>query len=149
MLPAMKRFMLVLIGIVIGALVGGAVIFGLETASHAFYPPPEGMDLMDPETLRSAEFREWIEGLPLSASVLILGAHGIGTFLGCLLAMLISGRRSAWPAAILGALFLAGTVANLLAVPHPAWFAVIDVSVVVGAAAAAAVTRKPAPPAEG
>ncbi|MHC4949306.1 MAG: hypothetical protein ACYTG1_13820, partial [Planctomycetota bacterium] len=54
-------------------------------------------------------------------------AHAGQAFLGAAVGTLVFGRRSLVVAWVVGALTLLGCVINLLAIPSPVWFAVLDV----------------------
>ena len=45
---------------------------------------------------------------------------------GAALATLVTGRRSMVPSLVIGALFTVAGVMNLLEIPHPWWFPIVD-----------------------
>jgi hypothetical protein len=123
----MMRFTL---GTVIGIVVAFAVLMGIELLSHALYPPPDAIRVAiekhDYAAMRSL-VKDYFPKAPLMALVLIPVAWVAGTFLGALAATGISRGRSIVPAIIVGGLILAGTIANLMMIPHPLWMTLAGV----------------------
>ncbi|MEJ8568776.1 hypothetical protein [Elongatibacter sediminis] len=117
------------IAVMAGLFTAVALVALIESISHRIYPPPPGIDFRDPEQLAS-----FINGLPLSALLWVLGAWVLGTLAGAWLACWIARDRTWLIAAIIGAVMLTATALNLAAIPHPTWF---SVSAVIGVAAAA------------
>lgn len=54
-------------------------------------------------------------------------AHALGTLLGATVAYLIAVQRRDVMAYVIGALFLAGGIYSVFALPAPTWFSVVDV----------------------
>jgi hypothetical protein len=107
----------------IGMLVGFLVVAIGEGISHTMYPPPEGVKLGSPELM------EFIQGLPSTAFVVLVIAHAAGAFsCGLACAMFV---RNGWkkPVVVCGALFALAGIMNLVQIPHPVWFGVLDVLV--------------------
>ena len=100
-----------------GLATGFVVIMLLETVSHKLYPPPPGLDLKDPAALKAL-----IASMPLTAFLLVLLAYALASLLGGLVATLVAGRRATGPALVVGGVLMAGGVANVVMIPHPAWF---------------------------
>ena len=82
---------------------------------------------IDPATIEQA--REIIAGelrkQPLQL-VLVIVSHALGTFFGALTAVRVAREAHIVPASIVGSLMLMGGIANVLVIPHPAWFNAID-----------------------
>lgn len=89
----------------------------IETLGHSLYPPP-ALDYSDTEALRA-----YVEGLPIGAKLIVLSAWLAGTIDGVFVAGLINRARYGLCAAVIGALVLAATLANLAMIPHPLWMA--------------------------
>jgi hypothetical protein len=53
-------------------------------------------------------------------------AHALGTFVGALLAVIIAANRKLLFAMVIGVFFLAGGIANILMLPSPTWFTIVD-----------------------
>jgi hypothetical protein len=124
-----KRILLGLLGVVLGFIAGAVVMTVLHMASGLVYPPPEGLDMWSQEPEQLERMREWFSTLPAGAFLLAILVHGLGCMGGAVVAMLIAGRRSLWPAVIVGVLFTAAGVINLTSIPHPSWFPYVDLPV--------------------
>jgi hypothetical protein len=113
-----------IVGTILGLLVAVAVIIGMELLGHALYPPPAeiraAMEKRDYAAMKAA-VAEYLPRAPLMALILVPVGWVAGAFWGALAATGISRGRSIVPALIVGGLVLAGTVMNLLMIPHPGW----------------------------
>lgn len=117
-----KKILLGILGVVVGLLVGGLFNMALVQLNVALHAPPEGLDWKDP-----AQVEAFAGSLPALGFLIVLLAHAGQAFLGAVVGTLVSGRRSLVVAWVVGALTLLGCVINLLAIPSPLWFAVLDV----------------------
>ncbi len=117
-----------IIGVTVGFLAAAMVVGILEAAGHVIYPPPPGIDLHTAEQLKSI-----IDKLPRGALIAVLFAWTAGSFTGGLVATLISNKRTL-PAIIVGSLQLLCGIATMLIVPHPAWFVVTSVVILIPSA---------------
>lgn len=108
----MQRAVFATIG---GVIIGVVIVFIAEMIGHLIFPPPEGVDLKDPEQLKSI-----MHEIPLGAKIAVLVAWGLSTFGGGSAAVLMSGRK-AWPAGIVALVMLAAAGFTLYAIPHPLW----------------------------
>lgn len=112
------------IAVVAGIIVGGAVNSALVVLSPSLIAPPAGVDVNDPESLRSAihlfEPRHFI--MPFLA-------HALGTLAGALVAFLIAATHKLPIALAIGVVFLAGGVAASFMIPAPVWFIALDLIV--------------------
>lgn len=104
-----------------GLLLGGLVNMALIILGPMVIPPPAGVDVTDPEALRSS-----IHMFELRHFVFPFLAHALGTLVGSVAAFLIAGSHKALLAFVVGALFLAGGIAASLAIPAPPWFVALD-----------------------
>ncbi len=110
----MNNTVRMILGIVAGVVVGGLVVFVVEGAGHAMFPPPAGTDLSDPEAMKTL-----IASLPAGAIVMVLLGWFLGALAGAVTAKAIAKRDlAAW---IVGCLFIALTASNFIYIPHPAW----------------------------
>ena len=66
--------------------------------------------------------------------VLFIVSHALGTFFGALIAVRVAREAHIVPASIVGSLMLLGGIANVLMIPHPAWFNAIDLLLYIPAA---------------
>ena len=117
MKPIVKNILAVIVGLVAGS----AVNMGIIMISGSVIPPPEGVDNTTVEGLKA--------GIHLFQSKHFLFpflAHALGTFVGALLTALIAANRKILFAFVIGIFFLAGGVANILMLPSPLWFTIVD-----------------------
>lgn len=93
----------------------------VQFGSQLMYPMPAELDPGDPEQLR-----QWVSTLPIGAFLFVLASHFAGTFAAGLACQLVA--RQPWPlgALIVGTFFTLGGILNLIAIPHPTWFAIVD-----------------------
>ena len=103
-----------------GLVMAFATVAIVDSLGHAAYPVPEGIDLSNPEALAG-----YVRGLPVGAFLFVVGAWVAATFVGGTAAARLARERGRLAAGIVGAFVFAGTVANLVAIPHPTWVAVV------------------------
>lgn len=72
--------------------------------------------------------------VPLGAFVMVLLAHLLGTGLGAWFAVRLGRPDGQRLGLLVGLFMLALAIANLLAFPHPLWFAVVDLAGIAAAA---------------
>jgi hypothetical protein len=108
--------------VVLGIAVAIAIVAATEAIGHAVYPVPADLDVQD-----AVQFGNYLESLPFGAFFFVLAAWALATLGGGLLACFISREKPFVYAAIVGGFMLAGTVANLIMIPHPLWFSIIAV----------------------
>ena len=108
-----------LLGALLGVVVAMLVITAVEFLGHQAYPPPPGLNPMDPTDM------ERILGLlPVGAKWFIVGAWTCGAFLGGLAAALVA-RHPRVAALVPALLVVTGVVVVTLQMPgHPRWMAV-------------------------
>lgn len=112
-----------------GTLLAMLVIAGVQAIGHQLFPPPAGLAEAQGEALAAL-----MATLPFEAFLAVLIAYFLGAEVGATVAGLIS-RRPVLAAAVVGAILLGATAANLLMLPHPAWFAAASVGVVIAGSA--------------
>ena len=110
------------LGVLAGVIVGGGLVAAIEAFGGALYPPPPGLDPKD-----AAAFGEHLATLPVGAFLIVVAAHLVGPLVGAWLAARIAGRRPMLHAIVTGAVFLFFGIVNLIVIPHPLWFAALDV----------------------
>jgi hypothetical protein len=91
--------------------------------SGSIIPPPEGVDNTTMEGLKA--------GMHLFQPKHFLFpflAHALGTFVGALQAAIIAANRKMLFALVIGIFFLAGGIANILMLPSPLWFTIVDLA---------------------
>lgn len=112
-----------ILAVIAGIIVGSAVNMGIIMISGAIIAPPDGVDLSRTESLR--------ESLHLFAPrhfIMPFFAHALGTLAGAIVAALIAANRKMIFALVIGGFFLIGGVANILMLPSPIWFTILDLT---------------------
>ena len=114
----LRLVLAVLAGLVVGSVVNMALIM----VSGSLIPPPPGANVTTIEGLKASlhlfEPRHFL--FPFLA-------HSLGTFFGAWVAALLTPGRTRGPAYVVGLIFLLGGIANVILLPAPAWFCVLDV----------------------
>jgi hypothetical protein len=96
------------------------VVALVEGMAHAIYAPAVMPDLSVPGAMEA-----FIATMPLGAFLCVLAAYLLATIAGGFVAAAIARRHAMVFAVVVGALILAASVANFVALPHPAWFIVV------------------------
>ncbi len=108
-----------LLGALLGVVVAMLTITAVEFLGHQAYPPPPGLNPMDP-----ADMERILGLLPVGAKWFIVGAWTCGAFLGGLAAALVA-RHPRIAALVPALLVMAGVIMVSLQMPaHPRWMAV-------------------------
>ncbi len=118
-----------ILAVVIGLVVGMVVHMGILFLSVLAYPLPEGMDMADQEAMKG-----FVASLPPLAFAFPLAAHAIGSLVSALICSLIVRRNWMIGSLIIGVFYLVGGAINLYSIPHPAWFAPVDLLLYIPAA---------------
>lgn len=114
-----KNILAVILGLVIGSIVNGAII----QISGSIIPPPEGADIKTMEGLKAS--------IHLFTPINFLFpwlAHALGTFVGALIAALIAANNKMKFAIAIGCVFLIGGIMAVYMIPAPMWFNVVDLT---------------------
>lgn len=106
-------------GLFAGLAAAAVLVLAIETAGLPLFPPPAGMDPLDP-----ASIREHLAEIHPASFVLVLVAWSAGAFAGPWVARRIAGNAPAWPALVVVLLFLAMCAYNLIVVPSPIWMTI-------------------------
>ena len=117
--PIFKNILAVVAGLVVGSALNMAIIM----ISGSIIPPPEGVDNTTMEGLKA--------GMHLFQPkhfILPYLAHALGTFVGALLAAIIAATHKMKFALSIGIFFLLGGIANVIMLPSPVWFTVLDLA---------------------
>jgi hypothetical protein len=107
------------LAVLAGAVVAVVLITAVQLLGHQTFPPPADLDLNDREAVAAAMAQA--SGALLS----VLLAWAVGTIGGAWVAARVAGRSHLLHGLIVGALLLAGAVANMLSIPHPVWFWIV------------------------
>jgi hypothetical protein len=108
------------LAVFLGLVLAVVTIVVLESVGHAVYPPPLGLDLSDPASLRAH-----VANMPTGAFLLLLLGWFLGAFAGSWLAARLARRAPTPHALVVGGVLVAATVANVSMIPHPAWVVVL------------------------
>lgn len=115
--PILKNTIAVVAGIVVGSFVN----MGIIMISGSIIPPPAGADVTTMEGLKESlhlfEPRHFI--FPFLA-------HALGTLVGAFVAAKIAATYRITFAIIIGCVFLIGGITNVLMLPSPLWFTLLD-----------------------
>lgn len=109
-----------ILAVVAGVVTCVLVVFVVEAIGHLVYPPPPGVDLHDPEAVKSL-----ISTLPAGALLFVVLAWVLGAFAGGAVAGLIG--RSLVPAILIGAIELLFGIMTMVMIPHPVWMIALGV----------------------
>ena len=115
------RIWLVRLGAVgAGLVVSFMLITLVQALSVRIFPPPPGLDPNDPAALA-----RFMQQLPLGALLLVALSYAVGSVGGGVGVGLVARQAAYGLAAVVGGLLTIAGFANLAAIPHPAWFAVV------------------------
>ncbi len=108
-----------------GIVVAFALVFVIEMIGHRVYPPPSDLDFTQPDIVAG-----YMQTLPAGAFMFVLAGFALATLAGGFVAARIARSQAFLFAGIIGALMLAATVANLLMIPHPLWFSITAIALI-------------------
>lgn len=109
--------------VIAGLVVGSVVNMSLINVSGSVIPPPEGVDITTMEGLKAT--MHLFEPKHFLFPFL---AHAIGTLVGAWLAALIAVGNKLRSALIVGFFFMAGGIANVIMLPSPLWYSIVDIA---------------------
>jgi uncharacterized protein YacL len=110
-----------IVAIVVGLVVGNIINGTLLMVSAYVIPPPSGADVSTMEGLKAT--MHLFEPKHFLFPFL---AHALGTFVAALLATAIAASHHKKFALAIGVLFLFAGIANVVMLPSPLWFTVVD-----------------------
>jgi hypothetical protein len=110
-----------ILAVVIGLIIGSVVNMGIIMISSSIIEPPSGADVTTMEGLK-----ESIHLFEPKHFLFPFLAHALGTFAGAFLATLISASHKIKMALLIGIFFLIGGITNIIMLPSPTWFTVLD-----------------------
>ncbi len=117
MKSVIRNILAVVVGLVIGSIVNmSLIIIGGEVVS-----PPPGADVTTMEGLKSS-----IHLFEAKHFLFPFLAHALGTLVGALVVVWLAVSHQLKLALTIGFLFLAGGITNVLMLPSPLWFNVVD-----------------------
>ncbi|HTN45609.1 MAG TPA: hypothetical protein VL098_04625 [Flavipsychrobacter sp.] len=115
--PIFKNILGVIAGIVAGSIINMSII----SLSSAIVPPPQGADVTTVEGLKAS-----LHFFEPKHFIMPFLAHALGTFAGAYVAARIAANRKMIFALVIGVLFLAGGITNVVILPSPVWFNALD-----------------------
>lgn len=115
--PIIRNILAIVAGCIFGSVVNGGIIM----ISGSIIPPPNGADVTTMEGLK-----ESMHLFEPKNFLLPFLAHALGAFIGALLAAIIAATHKMKFAISIGALFLVGGITNVILLPSPLWFTVLD-----------------------
>jgi hypothetical protein len=110
----------VLVGFIPALLCG----LGVEVLSLQLYPFPPGVDPSDLEVCRAH-----VAQLPAGAFLLGAAGWGLGTLLSSWLATRLGSGRHRAHGIVVGLVLIAAAVTNMLMLPYPVWFWMVNLVV--------------------
>lgn len=115
--PILKNVLAVVAGIILGGIVNmGVIVLGGQIA-----PVPDGINIMDPESLKAN-----IDKMPLLNLLIPIIAHALGTLVGAFVTTKIAASHKQRLAMIIGCFFLLGGIQMIMQIGGPLWFKVVD-----------------------
>ena len=104
-----------------GLAVGIVLIMAVQALGVRLYPLPANVDLADPAAMARV-----VRDAPVGALLMVELSYAAGSLASGITVGLLARRRAFLLAGIIGGLLTVAGVANLVAIPHPAWFAVVS-----------------------
>ena len=110
-----------ILAVIAGLVVGSFVNMGIVTLGGQVIPPPEGADLTTMEGLKAS-----MHLMQPQHFLMPFLAHALGTLAGAVVAALIAVKNKMLLALIIGFFFLGGGIINIIMLPSPLWFTLVD-----------------------
>ena len=115
--PIIKNILAVIAGLLVGSIVNMALI----TISGKVIPPPTDADITTMEGLKAS--MHLFEPKHFLFPFL---AHALGTLVGAFIAAKLAANNHIKIGLLIGVFFLVGGIANIVMLPSPLWFTVVD-----------------------
>ena len=115
--PIVKNIIAVIAGFILGSIINMSLI----TVSGSIIPAPKGADVTTLEGLTAT-----IHLFEPKHFLFPFLAHALGTLGGAFVAAKIAANHKLKFAMSIGFLFLAGGIANIMMLPSPLWFTLVD-----------------------
>ena len=112
------------VAVLLGLLAAMFFIIGVEGVCSILYPFPPGVDPSDLEACRAH-----VATLPASAFLIAVAGWALATFAGSWVATRLGAARHPAHGIVLGAVLLAAAVVNMLMLPYPIWFWILNLVV--------------------
>lgn len=109
-----------------GVLIAMLSVWLVQKIGHAVYPLPADVDFEDMEAMRT-----FVASLPIGALLFVIASYFIGTLAGTCAACAIGTMLPRIFAILIGCFMLVATTMNVMMLPHPVWFVILAVVVIV------------------
>lgn len=117
--PILKNTLAVIAGLLVGSIVNMTLI----TISGKIIPPPTDADITTMEGLKAS-----MHLFQPKHFLFPFLAHALGTLSGAFIAAKLAANKPLKLAAIIGLFFLVGGIANIIMLPSPLWFTIVDLA---------------------
>lgn len=112
-----------IIAVIVGVFAGGALNMGLIMISGSIIAPPEGAITTTMEGLK-----ESLHLFEPKHFLMPFLAHALGSLFGAFIAALIAPKHKMKFALGIGCWFLFGGIMNIVMLPSPTWFTIVDLT---------------------
>ncbi|MCZ8155202.1 MAG: hypothetical protein O9264_03715 [Leptospira sp.] len=116
-----KQLLINASSVLLGFILGSMANMGIIMLGGTIIPPPEGADVTTMEGLKAS-----IHLFQPIHFLMPFLAHAIGTLIGSMIAFRIAISFKNRFAYTIGGLFLLGGIANIIMLPGPIWFTIVD-----------------------
>ena len=124
----MKILLRNILALLAGVFAGVVLVSAIQFVNNRLYPTPEGFDPRNAEMMR-----QYVATLPLAAFLIVLLSYLVGFTAAVGLAARLSATAHQRQGVLVAAFFGAVSVLNLRAFPHPVWFWVGNLVVLLAA----------------
>ena len=119
----MNRIVNITIAIIAGCILGSAINMGIIMVSDSIIPVPPGVDNTTVEGLKAS-----MHLFEPKHFIFPFLAHAIGTLAGAFITSKIAVANKLRYALVIGCVFLAGGITNVVMLPSPLWFSILDLA---------------------
>jgi hypothetical protein len=112
-----------ILAVIVGVIIGGALNMMLIMVSSSLIPPPEGTNITTMEGLKVA-----MSLMEPKHFIIPFLAHALGTLVGAFVTAKIATSHKMRFAVGIGAWFLLGGITNIIMLPSPTWFTILDLT---------------------
>lgn len=110
-----------ILAVIVGVFAGGFLNMGIIMISSSVIPPPNGADVTTMEGLKAS-----LHLFEPKHFIMPFLAHALGTFAGALITALIAAKHKMRFALSVGAWYLLGGIINIVMLPSPLWYTIVD-----------------------
>lgn len=119
----MKPIVRNILAVIAGVFGGGFLNMGIIMISGSLIPPPEGAVITTMEGLKAS-----MHLMEPKHFLMPFLAHALGTLVGSAIAALIAANHKMRFAIGVGVWFMLGGIINIVMLPSPLWFTLVDLS---------------------